>query len=383
MRTCTSYDTPILIESDELENYLIRQGWLPHPSYNEKELIFRYPQLDDYGQPVILVVPSRDNLVDWPTRLAEALEMLSVVENRSPKHIIWEILTTKCDILRTRIIGDDMSISLDLALQVIKGLRNLVASSASAEEDPQPYLKKIQPTGTEWAKRFRFAHTFQGSFGFVIESPQLKPDNEFEPAELDYSSSRQRNRDSHLARNIMERIAYGLYIVQSAIKERDYGRITSSFDRGLNANMCEALLELTKGHIFDIEYAFSWSLSLKPRRILQENKVIRLQNSNLHYLEKAAIDLQKVPPSPTIITGVIKTLQSNPDSVAETGKNKVRIAAENDQGKKVNVLITLEDEDYRTACNAHRDGRVVSIRGRLHKPGKYWELLDPHNFRVE
>jgi hypothetical protein len=70
--------------------YLKQHGWqqIPHP--NEHLLVFEGP-LDDYGNPIQLVLPSRDDLGDTPLRLVEAVHLLADVENRLPEAVLGDI----------------------------------------------------------------------------------------------------------------------------------------------------------------------------------------------------------------------------------------------------------------------------------------------------
>jgi hypothetical protein len=70
--------------------YLNQHGWrqVLHP--NEHLLVFEGP-LDDYRNPIQLVLPSQDDLGDTPLRLAEAVHLLADVENRLPEAVLADI----------------------------------------------------------------------------------------------------------------------------------------------------------------------------------------------------------------------------------------------------------------------------------------------------
>lgn len=55
----------------------------------------------------------------------------------------------------------------------------------------------------------------------------------------------------------------------------------------------------------------------------------------------------------------------------------VAIAGETDTGLKVNVTTRLETDDYKLACDAHRDGRQVILKGHLLRgPNRRWEITE-------
>jgi hypothetical protein len=70
--------------------YLSQHGWrrVPHP--NDHLLVFE-GMLDDYGNSIQLILPSRDDFGDSPLRLAEAVKLLADVENRPLEAVLMDI----------------------------------------------------------------------------------------------------------------------------------------------------------------------------------------------------------------------------------------------------------------------------------------------------
>ena len=52
------------------------------------------------------------------------------------------------------------------------------------------------------------------------------------------------------------------------------------------------------------------------------------------------------------------------------------------EGRRQYARVQLGVEDYHCACDAHRDGRGVRVRGYLEREGKQWRLVNPHDFQV-
>mgnify|MGYP003288942663 CR=1 FL=1 len=77
--------------------YLIRHGWsqVDHP--NTRIILFHGP-LDDENQPLQLILPATTTFQDTQLRVAEALDLLSVVQQESPATIFDQI--TAIDIER-------------------------------------------------------------------------------------------------------------------------------------------------------------------------------------------------------------------------------------------------------------------------------------------
>ncbi|HEX2571322.1 MAG TPA: hypothetical protein VH877_17320 [Polyangia bacterium] len=51
-------------------------------------------------------------------------------------------------------------------------------------------------------------------------------------------------------------------------------------------------------------------------------------------------------------------------------------------GRRQHARVQLEAADYRRACDAHRDGQGVRVRGYLEREGKEWRLMSPSDFQV-
>jgi hypothetical protein len=71
-------------------NYANHHGWHQFPQSNPRLTVFRTSD-DDYGNPILLVLPSHENFEDAPLRLAEAVQLLAAVENRTTEEVLTDI----------------------------------------------------------------------------------------------------------------------------------------------------------------------------------------------------------------------------------------------------------------------------------------------------
>ena len=51
-------------------------------------------------------------------------------------------------------------------------------------------------------------------------------------------------------------------------------------------------------------------------------------------------------------------------------------------GAPTRVQVVLNSDDYKKACDAHRDGHAVAVTGLLQREAKLYHLLTPQNFSV-
>ncbi len=67
----------------------------------------------------------------------------------------------------------------------------------------------------------------------------------------------------------------------------------------------------------------------------------------------------------------------------DSSERKVVIKRDEPGEQPIKITTHLSPDDYRKACDAHRDARSVRVKGRLEKPGKPWVLQSPTDFVVD
>jgi hypothetical protein len=74
----------------DVANYLICNGWQQVHSHNDRLQVYKGIN-DDLGNPIILPLPIRDDFIDTPLRLAEAVNLVAFVENRAPESVLIDL----------------------------------------------------------------------------------------------------------------------------------------------------------------------------------------------------------------------------------------------------------------------------------------------------
>ncbi|MEW6732470.1 MAG: hypothetical protein AB1489_14165 [Acidobacteriota bacterium] len=82
------------IDISYLSSYLEKHGWKQSEHPNDRIILFKGP-LDNDGEPIDLVIPKNKSFGDSYRRLAEALDVLSIIEKRPANEILNEILGGK------------------------------------------------------------------------------------------------------------------------------------------------------------------------------------------------------------------------------------------------------------------------------------------------
>jgi len=290
-------------------------------------------------------------------------------------------MNSSSDFLRPRILTplNSSNISLDAAKTIIGNLHGLVYYAACLEEDCQPFFAKGRNIGKKYVDRCRFGQTFLGSYGVTIEMPMAP-------------SSHENVEQMPFERRIMVRIARGLHTIRKASQEVDVSVLTNAYKQGFNANLYETMQNLMDSlQECQIEFAFTWSPEYVVPQELTNMSAIRLVPASvIPFLESAAKSLRRSSESQdTTVMGKIIQLRGS-EEVTEEGDDLVFssehgtivIEWETEKGRPCQIRAVLSQEDYRLACDAHRDDQAISIKGKPEKPGKYLILTSPVDFRV-
>jgi hypothetical protein len=80
-----------LVRAADARAYLVSRNWHLQPYPSPELLVFEGPT-DDDGQPIIQVLPSSEQMRDFPLRVEELIAALSILEDRPPRDILSDIL---------------------------------------------------------------------------------------------------------------------------------------------------------------------------------------------------------------------------------------------------------------------------------------------------
>lgn len=381
MRSFTRLDEaePLLqqLKLADLSEYLQLQGWTKG-AFDASEAEYHGPK-DDDGTPITIVLPTSERPRDWQRRALVAVNALSVILARAPQEIVAEICSMSRDIVRVSVGGpktSDATLALGDAIQLLISHWTLISFAACSEDDPQPYFEKARAIGKQQADRCHMGHTFRGSFGLTIESPLLPPKGA-QPSVPGLPP---------FERRTMTRIARGLTDLGTSVSNQDLSPMLTSYTHGLNGNMCDELFTLgmrLEGH--SLHYAFGWSPRFAVGPEIVDNTTLHLTERTLSYLEAASKRLRTGTDRPTItLIGKVTRLQSqvSPTISDSDEERTITVLGSTGRGPKLQVKVNLSANDYRFACDAHRDGREVSVNGTLEKEGKFWKIRGASNFTI-
>lgn len=316
-----------------------------------------------------IVLPVSDEFEDASSLVAHAVAVLADLADKPVADVARRIRTMKRDVVRARFMTRDAS---GMPLNKISGLIEQIASvlsySASAEVEPQPAFGKQRKVGKSFVERCLFGQTFEGSFGLSIEIPMSVPGqlNFLDPFE----------------RRVTVRVFHGLDTMRRSLELGDQSLLEKDWKSGLNANMCEAFVQLADLAGDEVLIEPVWSPLVSPPRNLVRMKPVKIGKHAIELLDSVSRGLRTgVQRKDFEVKGPIIRLSARNTTAnlaASGGERKIVIADRT--GLQVHLI--LDSENYRTACDAHRDGIPVSVKGILEKQGKYMVLMQPHEFEV-
>jgi hypothetical protein len=220
----------------------------------------------------------------------------------------------------------------------------------------------------------RFGQTERGSYVATIESHVTPPDQALIPGTP---------IPEPFSRRVLVRIMRGVAKLEQAIFAGNPQALKDGFRDGLNANMCEAILAM-KPSLGEpqFEYRVSWAAILPGPQLPTS---VKLERRSLEFLESTARTLRNAQESvERLIEGkVVKLSSLDPmDELEELADDRQVTIRFDLDARAQNVLVPLIYADYRRACDAHRDGKTISITGRLERTGKQWRLSGARDFQV-
>jgi hypothetical protein len=376
------------LQFGSLVEYLKLTGWKRVESPN-RWLVFKGSKGID-GNLLEIVLPSDPRTPDIGYYVASAIDVLSAIEDLSPELVVERVKFYDRDILKMRNLetGHEDSIALKLAAKQVSELKNLIGYSACSEQEPKPHFNTLLGVGRKMTERYRFGHTFSGSFGFTIESPPVGKPTVYaqltQPSLVPDMVEEQEISLLPFGRRVMERVVRGLLFTQEATKERDVSVLVDHYGSGFNSKMCASIVRMSKGKVLPLEYRVQWSPKIDPSSDVIDPGMIRLHEVSYQFLEEAEQILSNLEPEVVVVQGLVTSLRAKDDPLEAGSARSVVIRWINrPMGERpVGIIVPLDREDYLVASDAHINWQTVQVIGVAQKIGSIWRLSDPQSFRV-
>ena len=329
------------------------------------------------------MVPLRTDTADYALRMGDLLRTLSVVEDRSQAELLTDLLTTNADVVRLRLVDDDLSdgsMPIEDYTRTTQKARDLLMAAACSAIQPRAVWPNRKPDeAMGYLRGVRMGQTERGSYVLKIIS-RVPPKLASTQARLGFAEGQEEElEDEPFARRVTTTLASGLSQAESAAAAAAASGTVDEFESavasGVSANFCEALAGLADDGDSRrrVDVSFTWART-RPNRAEVAQRVT-LSPDRVPFLREAARVLRdRSPVEGFELKGPVTKLERTDTS----GPGIVTVHALVDQTVK-RVRLELTDTDYTMAVEAHGEGRDIACTGRLVREGRSFTLKNPAN----
>lgn len=353
-----------LITLNKFKIYLKLNNWVQNINFPNKNLLVFNKTYDDTEFDI--VIPSKETFKDFKSRLYDSINILADLEEVENMAIIHEILQGKPaikDIFSIRLISNDTengTIPLETAHNAIYGIKRLITSAILNENNPKPFIKGITNGLSDNLKNYSLGQTDIGSYIFNIEI-------ENSDCEQVFLNNNGNLITTSRERRVISRIQNGINDIINIKNNSELKDIIPyEYKEGLNANMCDALLQFSDvDNNLKIETSITWgSNTYIPKDVPQS---ITLHPKDFFTLYEISSEYKEIKPEIVEIVGDIISLFHEKDERIVTINAKYK-------NSKKKFKISMNDSDYIKTCNAHAEEKQLSIKGELKKNGRFTYL---------
>jgi hypothetical protein len=354
----------------ELEKYLRFIGF---SRTNEKKNTVEYEKyFNEYNELVKIPVPKASNIINYYESVFNVFSMLKSLLNLNHKDLISSIVQVSNDTIKLRLLNlhdYSRSIPLDIAYNEISALKKLLIYGASSEERPRPFFDKPTTIGKNHGNYCQFGHTFEGSFGFTINSPISE----------DYTQltfEEEPTISPPFERRVIERVVNGLINTEIAVKERSTDPLVDNFEFGLNSRMCDAIVEMSNEHLNQLQFDISWSPQISTKEEYKNINGIFIKPEAIEIIKDASVKMKTIEPFQDSIIGKIITLHSSKSPFSGEDFPRTAFIKHFFENRPIEVKLELSQEQYRKAYDAHGKGIPIKVEGKIFRRGNTWRMYE-------
>lgn len=355
------------ITAHDVAAYVRSMGWSCLGNYGRDASVFGQ---NDHS----LLVPLASDLADYGRRMQEIVSNLAKFEKRSPDSILRDLAYASSDVLRIRLenpLFDDGEVTLNHGILLFDNAQKIVHAAARSALAPKAYhLARAGTQAENFLKSVKLGQTEIGSYILTIIFP-VTPD---------LLESMDDESALPFERKVTRSLATGLNSLESAVRSQvakpSLDPFLESINHGVSANLCEALSNIgegTAGTVVDTQITWARNRSI-PELVTKA----RFRDGDFSYLRSAAMQLKEQAwDDSLVITGPVTRIES--EKVLLGGEVFI-YALVGESARRVKV--TLNNDQYKQANEAHLAGQNIEISGVLQKTGRYLTIDHPVSFAV-
>lgn len=356
------------LRPEDVQQYLLHAGWEKAPPHYQGALTYARPAARRGKASV--KVPIDRAYADYTRRMAEVVETLSSVEQRSPLDVLSDLLLPPSDTIHCRVHSDVVQsglIPLDDSIRLRQGQKHLLLACAHTEIEPKMHFQRLaHAEALELLRSCREGPTSRGSYATTLVVP-------VDPAVG-------QGTVEPFARRVTRRLMEALDETARLCEVQDAEGLLAHAKRGVSANFLMALAELRPaGAQSFVELGVSWSRA-RPAPPVARTRV-RFSEGVFGLLAEAGQALRDRSPAPGVeVEGFVVRLARGPH-VDKPGEIVIAAMLTDRPGTSM-VHVELSRDEYEIALDAHKQGRRVRAMGTLAVERRTLRLLKAAGFQA-
>ena len=340
----------------DLGSYLRFSGWKCIGEYPDKAFVFQNESKE-------ILVPQHEGMADYLLRLEILVKELSNIEQRSDDNIIADLQGAGSDTFRVRVASpeiEDGLVSLEKGSVFFEAVKAMVQSAARSAQQPKAHYRARLPLKAEnYMKDVRLGQTEVGSYIVKVLLP-VTPSLQEEFFSHDLATDFERQVSSTLMSGLSA-LSTG---VRRAVAQPTAQFFLENIPNGVSANLCDSVSMLGET-VSDasVDTSMNWA---KTRAAPNGPSKAHFTNDDFSYLQGVSCTLKEQDWGEELeLQGMIRRLES--EKRLDGGDVTLATTIE---GKRRNIKVHLNPEQYEQAVEAHKAYSDVALTGIVERRGQ-------------
>lgn len=353
-----------------LRAYLKSRGWVDEGEWGGRATIY---SREHEGERWEYLCPLRDTVADYAECMAEAVETVATVEDRSQLDVFHDLAGTGADVIQVRSINGvaTQSLSIGQTAEMLHDAYDMLASAARAVEKPKAsYRGRVSANISEYLENVQPIPGYHEGYALTMHSPVPAGIGQQIDFGDSFAAPFPRRATSQLARSL----GHTTIAIEKAISEDDLEPFGQRVQEGVNSNLCDAVAELASNGR-GIEIGLYWA-EVRPS-ILPDSNFHFSENSAGILTEAAKFLRHREPSLDERIMAQVVRLERKPNEF--NGKAVILTSLE---GRLTHLRVTFDQSVYDLVIQAFQERSLIGISGDIYLEGNGYELQRPHNLSL-